>query len=127
MKWQSSEILSILDKCSERFTFPMLDNGYVYPAATRLSLYRSTEDWAMVVEVFGFSPMSGVPDTQIHTFGSRLQRLKSVDNYVSHEAFGAYLANNPNNETTFIFSVEEGDWQDPENCELVSGGRHPVL
>jgi len=34
------EILSILDDCCDAFTFPMLDNGYVYLAATRLSLYR---------------------------------------------------------------------------------------
>ena len=27
-------ILAILDRCAKDFHFPMLDNGYVYPAAT---------------------------------------------------------------------------------------------
>jgi hypothetical protein len=49
------EILRILDSCCDAYTFPMLDNGYVYLAATRLSLFRSPRDWAMVIEVFGFS------------------------------------------------------------------------
>jgi hypothetical protein len=54
MRWTATEILQILDECCDNFTFPMLDNGYVYPAATRLSLYRTPEDWAMVIEVFGY-------------------------------------------------------------------------
>jgi hypothetical protein len=70
MQFDSKEILSILDRCCDAFTFPMLDNGYVYLAATRLSVYRSTTDWAMAFEVFGFSPRAGLPDT--HTF--RLSR-----------------------------------------------------
>ena len=72
MTFDPEEILSILDRCCDAFTFPMLDNGYVYLAATRLSLYRSTTDWAMVIEVFGFSPRAGLPDTSIQTFASRL-------------------------------------------------------
>jgi len=46
-------ILAILDRCCDRNTFPMLDNGYVYLAATRLSLFRSPDDWAIAIEVFG--------------------------------------------------------------------------
>ncbi len=52
----ADEILRILDDCGGAFTFPALDNGYVYLAGTRLSLHRSPEDWALVIEVFGFSP-----------------------------------------------------------------------
>jgi hypothetical protein len=48
MRWKSEDILSILDQCSADFTFPMLDNGYVYLAATRLSLHRSDADWGLV-------------------------------------------------------------------------------
>jgi len=127
MNWHPKEILSVLDKCGESFTFPMLDNGYVYPAATRLSLYRSPEDWAMVIEVFGFSPRSGIPDIQIHTFASRIRRGKSVDNYVSRQAWEAYLANNEHNESTFIYPIEEGNWLDSENPELVAEGENTVL
>jgi hypothetical protein len=127
MIWRPQDILSALDKCCESFTFPMLDNGYVYPAATRLSLYRSLEDWAMVIEVFGFSPRSGVPDIHVHTFASRLRRAKSVDDYVNRQALDSYLANNKHNESTFIYPIEEGSWLDPEDSELLAVGQERVL
>ncbi len=38
MEWRSDQILDILDAGCEAFTFPVLDNGYVYLAATRMSL-----------------------------------------------------------------------------------------
>ena len=127
MNWHPKDMLSALDKCCESFTFPMLDNGYVYPAATRLSLYRSPEDWAMVIEVFGFSPRSGIPDIQLHTFASRLRRENSVDDYVSRQAYEAYLANNEHNESTFIYPIEEGNWLELENPDLMAGGQNTVL
>lgn len=126
MKLCPTEILSVLDKCCGSFTFPMLDNGYVYPAATRLSLFRSPDDWAMVIEVFGFSPRSGVPDTHIHTFGSCLRRQKSSNDYVSQQAYEVYLSNNPNNESMFVFPLEEGEWQDAEDCEVLAPGQHKL-
>jgi hypothetical protein len=43
MSGRSADILRVLDAGCESFTFPMLDNGYVYLAATRLSLFRSPE------------------------------------------------------------------------------------
>lgn len=105
----------------------MLDNGYVYLAATRLSLYRSPEDWAMVIEIFGFSPRSGIPDVQLYTFASRLRRGKSVDDYVSRQAYDSYLANNEYNESTFIFPIEEGSWLDSEDPEFLAEGQNAVL
>lgn len=127
MKWHSEDILSILDACCESYTFPMLDNGYVYPAATRLSLYRSSQDWALVIEVFGFSPRCGLPDTQIYTFASNVQRTKSSQDYVTRQAYETYLANNKHNESTFIFPIEEGEWLDAENPEIVADGQQTVL
>jgi hypothetical protein len=126
MNWHPRDVLSALDKCCESFTFPMLDNGYIYPAAVRLSLYRSPEDWAMVIEVFGFSPRSGIPDIQLHTFASRLRRGKSVDHYVSRQAYESYLANNEHNESTFIYPIEEGNWLNSENPELLAVGQNTV-
>lgn len=102
-------ILQVLDDCSSAFTFPMLDNGYVYLAASRLSLHRSADDWAIVIEVFGFSPRSGIPDIHIHTFGSRL-----------HNRDKANRANNPNNESHFLNPIEEGAWMDEDEPETVS-------
>jgi hypothetical protein len=120
-------ILSILDRCCDSFTFPMLDNGYVYLAATRLSLYRSKMDWAMVIEVFGFSPRAGLPDTSIQTFASRLHDRDPPENYVNRQAYERYLANNPNNEFRSIFPVHEGPWRDAENAEFVTEDAHEVL
>ncbi|WP_089406744.1 DUF7003 family protein [Granulicella rosea] len=116
------EILAILDRCCDRFTFPMLDNGYVYLAATRLSLYRGTEEWAIVIEVFGFSPRSELPDTHIYTFSNALHDRDSPAKYVNEKAYYQYLANNPSNESRFVFPIEAGEWQDDQDCELVAAG-----
>jgi hypothetical protein len=119
MKHTADQILSILDRCCEAFTFPMLDNGYVYLAATRLSLFRSPQDWAMVIEVFGYSPRSGLPDTLIHTFAGTIDNRKSARDFVSQEAYERHLANNPNNAFHAVFPIDEGDWL---GGELVAGG-----
>jgi len=58
MAFEPENILSTLDRCCDACTFPMLDNGYVSLAATRLALYRSAADWAMVIEVVGQSRWS---------------------------------------------------------------------
>lgn len=109
MPIRADAILRILDKCCDDFQFPMLDNGYVYLAATRLSLYRSTEDWGLVIEIFGFSPRSGLPDTCIHTFASRLHDRDPPEKYVSRDAYEKYLTNNLHNESRFVYPIEEGD------------------
>jgi len=114
------EILDILDRCCESFTFPMLDNGYVYLAATRLSLFRSDEDWAMVIEVFGFSPRAGMPDICVHTFASTLWERDRPESYVDRKSYDNYLARKPNNEARFFFPIEEGGWQDSEDPEFMA-------
>jgi hypothetical protein len=121
------DILGVLDACAQSFTFPMLDNGYVYLGATRLSLFRSAADWAMVIEVFGFSPRAGVPDLHVHTFASKLWHRDAPEKYVTHEAYEAYLAANPHNESRFFFPIAEGPWQDEELLELVARDPGPAL
>jgi len=64
----SEEVLRVLDEAAESYVLPMRDNGYVYLAATRMSLFVSPADWALVIEVFGFSPRSGLPDVGVWTF-----------------------------------------------------------
>jgi hypothetical protein len=120
MPVEPEEILSVLDHCCDAFTFPMLDNGYVYLAATRLSLYRTAADWAMVIEVFGFSPRSELPDTHIHTFANILYNRDAPEQYGTPEAYDRYLVNNPNNESRFVYPIGAGDWQDDQNIETVS-------
>jgi len=127
MMMNERDILSILDHCCEAFTFPMLDNGYVYLAATRLSLFRSEADWAMVIEVFGFSPRSGLPDIHIHTFASTLYSRDSPERYATREAYDRYLANHPNNESRFAYPIEAGDWQDEQNAEIVAEDAREIL
>lgn len=104
----------------------MLDNGYVYLAATRLSLFRSHADWALAIEVFGFSPRTGIPDTYIYTFGSRLQNRPTADQYDSAEAYENYLTNNPNNESHSVYPIDEGEWQDQEDGEIVRTGAETI-
>lgn len=120
MSINTEEILSILDSCCDAYTFPMLDNGYVYLAATRLSLYRSTKDWAMVIEVFGYSPRASLPHTHIYTFSNKLYNRDKLEDYVNAQAYRLYLENNPYNESRFIYPIEEGPWQDEEYCEPVA-------
>jgi hypothetical protein len=127
MKHSTEQILSILDRCCDAYTFPMLDNGYVYLAAARLSLFRSPEDWAIVIEVFGFSPRSELPDTHIHTFASTLVNRKSPEQYVSQQAYAAYLANNPHNESQFVHPIEPGAWIDQDDPEFVADGAEGVI
>lgn len=84
-------ILDILDDCAASFTFPALDNGYVYLAASRLSLFRSADDWALVTEVFGFSPREGSPSIAIQTF-----------------------ARDPHQAYRYVLPLGEIDWEDEE-------------
>jgi hypothetical protein len=96
----------------------MLDNGYVYLAATRLSLHFSPLDWALVIEVFGYSPRAGAPDVHVHTFASHLHDRDGRERYVSDEAYRNYLQLNPHNESRFFWPCD-GAFQDPECDELV--------
>jgi hypothetical protein len=125
--WRSSEILNILDTCARDFFFPMLDNGYIYLAATRLSLFRSQADWAMTIEVFGYSPRAGLPDTMIYTFGSRVLRQRSQVDFVTPDAFATYVRVHPHDESVMVFPIEPGEWQDPEDDELVAVDKNRVV
>lgn len=112
-------ILRVLDDAARAFTFPMLDNGYVYLGATRLSLHRSETDWALVIEVFGFSPRAGLPDVSVWTFASRIHRSKTARDFVTVRAFKNYLTQHEYDEATFFHPIDEGDWQRPDDLEAV--------
>jgi hypothetical protein len=120
MSHDANHILAILDACCDAASFPMLDNGYVYLAASRLSLHRSATDWALVIEVFGFSPRAGVPDVHVYTFASRLYQRNPAAQYVSQDTYERYLASNPHNESRFFFPIDDNVWQDPEDSEFVA-------
>ncbi len=124
MSFDAEHILSVLDGCCDAFTFPMLDNGYVYLAATRLSLYRAEMDWAMVIEVFGFSPRAGLPDVHIHTFASKLRDRDAPEQFNNRAAYENYLTNNPHNESRFVYPISAGSWLD---AEFVAGDATEVV
>jgi hypothetical protein len=125
MQNTANDILTILDACCESFTFPMLDNGYVYLAETRLTLFHSPKDWAITIEVFGFSPRSGSPYIHIYTFGSTLINRKPPEEYVSREAYDNYLENNPNNEFRFVYPLDNAWIDDP--CEAVASSAERII
>lgn len=127
MRFDPDQILGVLDRCCDAFTFPMLDNGYVYLAGTRLSLYRTDADWAMVIEIFGFSPRAGLPDTHIYTFASTLHNRDAPERYAKREAYENYLANNPHNDSRFVYPINTGAWQDSENDEFVAKDAREVV
>jgi hypothetical protein len=54
-----ASILAQLDSCAADFTFPFLDNGYVYMGGTKLHLYRDDTQWIIIIEVIGFNYRSG--------------------------------------------------------------------
>ncbi|WP_282607740.1 hypothetical protein [Pelagibius sp. Alg239-R121] len=74
----------------------------------------------MTIEIFGFSPRSGIPDTQIYSFSSKLSGRRTANDFVRHDAYDRFLAVNPFNESHVIFPVDEGDWQDLDDPEFVS-------
>jgi hypothetical protein len=79
--YSATEILKQLDDCAEAYTFPVLDNAYVYPADARMTLYRDEERWALVIEVLGFnSHMGGVEgmDNALYCFGNCLRRPPGI-------------------------------------------------
>ena len=70
--YNKDEILSQLDQCNSDFEFPMLDNGYVYPAGTKLTAYRDDKRWVIVIEAIGFSYRGGGHDGMcncLHVYG----------------------------------------------------------
>lgn len=116
--FSAKDILSVLDESAANFQFPMLDNGYIYLAASRLSLYSSVECWAIVFETFGFSPRAGQPDLSVTTISNKLHNRNSPSDYISPEAYQSYLSNNPNTEMRNFWPISDTTWIDenePEN------------
>ncbi|GAA3584957.1 DUF7003 family protein [Snuella lapsa] len=82
-EYSAKEILKQLDKCAGEFTFPMLDNGYVYPIHSKLSAYRDEKRWAIIIEVIGFNYRSGGHNgisNCLHIFGNCIKTEPGTDN-----------------------------------------------
>ncbi len=96
---QASEILNQLDQCNSDYTFPMLDNGYVYLAGTKLSAYRDEKLWVILIEVIGFNYRGGGHNgisNCLHIYGNCLSYPPGTAN----ENF-LTLTDNANDSNTF--------------------------
>lgn len=90
----SQEILKQLDRRAKEFDFPILDNGYVYPADTRMSVYAAQRHWAIIVEVLGYNP--------------RAWQTDGFDDCLY--CFGNFLVNRSDNKNMyFLFPISDGN------------------
>ena len=90
----------ILDRCCDSFTFPMLDNGYVYlrHPAFRLSI---TSDWALRYRDFWLLATLRLARRPCSTFSSRLHNRDAAGQYVGEQAM-AILEKNPYKRSRFF-------------------------
>ena len=82
-EYSAKDILKQLDKCAEDYTFPMLDNGYVYPIHSKLSAYRDQKRWTLIIEVIGFNYRSGGHNginNCLHIFGNCIDTIPGTEN-----------------------------------------------
>lgn len=53
-QYTAADILEQLDTCAQDFNFPVLDNGYIYPVTSRISIFGNKEKWVIAFEVVGY-------------------------------------------------------------------------
>jgi hypothetical protein len=77
-------ILHQFDDVAKDIVFPMLDNGYIYPVAVRLSIFRDAKRWLMIIETLGvYAPsLTGCDVFQncLHLVGGELSREPRTTN-----------------------------------------------
>ena len=101
-EYTQSQIFSQLDACATDFTFPMLDNGYVYLVDVRLSAYRTERYWAMIIEILGSDFRAGGVFNLLYRFGNCFPETPGLAN----DGILAVMDNPVNNS---IFD-EEAHW-----------------
>ncbi|WP_343704436.1 hypothetical protein [Chitinophaga sp.] len=55
MPFTEQEILAQLDAAAANYTFPMLDNGYLFHGDQQLTLFRDSRRWAMLIEIIAWN------------------------------------------------------------------------
>ncbi|MEL7003305.1 MAG: hypothetical protein AAFN93_11305 [Bacteroidota bacterium] len=117
--YSAKDILSQLDRCAKEFTFPMLDNGYVYPVDSRLTTYRDENRWAIIIEVVGFNYRGGGHngiDNCLHVFGNCLDFPPGTNN----DNFIYFTRNSKEGET---FDDEYQDHLSPTINSIIVKGK----
>jgi hypothetical protein len=102
-------IIDVFDRCAANHVFPLLDHPYVFLAASRLALYRSAEDWALVIETFGYNPRAGGPIVCVWTAASRLHARDTPERHGDPTAYANYLALHPHDDVRFFYPCDH-DW-----------------
>ena len=80
---RSDKVLMQLDNCNSNFMFPFLDNGNVYLADTRMSVYANSSNWAIIIEVVGYNPRAWQTDgfdNCLYCYGNHLTKKPGIDN-----------------------------------------------
>ena len=78
-----TDILEQFDHCAKQFQFPMLDNGYVYLADTRLTAYAAGPNWGVSIETLGVSTRAAGLDgitNALYCFGNQLKERPGLTN-----------------------------------------------
>ena len=78
--YQPVDILAQLDRHAGEFTFPMLDNGYIFPVDVRLTAWRDKSRWALAIEVVGYSPRAAELHVVIHRYGNCVEGVTGTRN-----------------------------------------------
>jgi hypothetical protein len=97
--YTAEDILEQLNICADEFTFPMLDNAYVYLIDSKLSAYRDEKRWVLIIEIIGYSYRGGGHNgitNCLHVFGNCLPLGSGIQN----ENF-LYITDNSDEGETF--------------------------
>ena len=98
--YSKGEILNQLDLCAADFTFPVLDNGYMYLGGVRLNAYQSDQCWALVLEHLGTNYRAGRAYNHLYCFGNCFpDDVKPMDSGILD------VLNDPANDA--LFSAED--------------------
>lgn len=80
--FSASDILTQLDACAKDFNFPVLDNGYIYPITSRITVFGDLETWVIAVEALGyhyrFKGHSGLENC-FYMYGNRLPYARGIN------------------------------------------------
>ncbi|TGE29080.1 DUF7003 family protein [Hymenobacter metallicola] len=76
------DVLTALDHANDGYYchFISLNHPYVYLIDTRLSLFRSGDEWAIAAEILGFPPRGGFIELNIYYYGNCLVNLEQYNN-----------------------------------------------
>jgi hypothetical protein len=111
---EAAEILNQLDQCNSKYTFPMLDNGYINLAGTKLSAYCDDKRWVIIIEVIGFNYRAGGHigiSNCLHIYGNCLNCPPGTSDH-------NFLPLTANANSCNTFDVEEEFYLNPECADV---------